>query len=83
MACPMPPAREGAASIPRQALLFGCLAPAKECSPKTGFRRITGTVEELAATGEAVLVAATSVPGEERTLAKATINQGRFHLAGE
>ena len=78
----MPPARAGAASIPRQALLFGCLAPAKECSAKTGFR-ITGTVEELAATGEAVLVAATSVPGEERTLAKATINQGRFHLAGE
>ena len=64
------------------ALLSGCLALAAGCEQGSEFR-ITGTVEGFVATGEAVLVGATSVPGEERVLVKAPIDRSRFDLLGE
>ena len=65
-----------------RALLAACLALALGCTQESGFR-IIGNVEAFVATGEAVLVGATSVPGEERLLARVPIDQGRFELAGE
>ena len=64
------------------ALLSGCLALAAGCEQGAEFR-ITGTVEAFVATGEAVLVGTTSVPGEQRILVGAPIDQGRFVLLGE
>ena len=64
------------------ALLSSCLALAAGCEQGAEFR-ITGTVEAFVATGEAVLVRATSVPGEQRVLMRAPIELGRFVLLGE
>lgn len=64
------------------ALLSVGLVLASGCTQEPGFR-IHGDIGTFAATGEAVLVGSTSVPGEERLYAAAPIRDGRFELLGE
>ena len=82
MVCPLPPASGRVPAFFRPTLLLACLVLASGCAPDTGFR-IDGSVEELTATGEAMLVGTTSVPGEEQVLARGPVDNGRFALRGE
>lgn len=63
-------------------LLAACFALTAGCARQPGFR-LTAGIGEFIETGEAVLVVATSVPGEERVLVRAPIEGGRFELRGE
>ena len=66
----------------QRVVLCACLVLAPACTQEPGFR-IQGDIEVFVATGEAVLVGSTSVPGEERVYARAPIRDGRFELLGE
>ena len=82
MVRPPTPVRGRIHSFTTQLLLFAGLTLTAGCSPETGFH-VSGSVEEFTETGEAVLVGATSVPGEEEVLARALIDRGEFSLRGE